>query len=160
LLAGDKSINDRKFKGVIMQTSKHVTDLFWYPRIEDGKLLGPNSKEWQAIKAKKYSQAAMPRDNDVEKLYQVGGRHLVVVFNCFKGFGEFNVGKQEDITNGFLENVVEKQGWEEEKVNWEEFDAGIKSKAVLGYSSKSFYVISSEKQKEIVKANQSSISRS
>ena len=84
----------------------------------------------------------------------------MVVFNCFKGLGEFEVDSQEAITNGFLQNVVERQGWEEENVNWEEFEAGIKSKAVLGYSSKSFYVIGNEKQKEVVKANQSSISRS
>ncbi len=84
----------------------------------------------------------------------------MVVFNCFKGLGEFEVDSQEAITNGFLKNVVEKQGWKQDNIGLREFDAGIKSEAVLNYNSKSFYVIGNEKQKEVVKANQSSISRS
>jgi hypothetical protein len=82
----------------------------------------------------------------------------VVVFNCFKGFGEFNVGKQEAITNGFLENVVEQQGWEKKNIDAMEFRNGIENKAVLQYDSKRFCTKDSERQKEIVKASQPSTS--
>ncbi len=81
----------------------------------------------------------------------------MVVFNCFKGLGEFEVDSQEAITNGFLKNVVERQGWGGD-VDVGEFIDGIKNKAVLQYDSKRFYTQGSEKQREAGKASQPSTS--
>jgi hypothetical protein len=73
----------------------------------------------------------------------------VVVFNCFKGLGEFEVDSQEAITNGFLKNVVERQGWREVKV--EKFQDKIKDKAVLEYGNGLFYTQDSGKHEEMSK---------
>jgi hypothetical protein len=83
----------------------------------------------------------------------------VVVFNCFKGLGEFEVDSQEAITNGFLENVVEQQGWEED-VDVDEFQKAIKRKAALNYEEGKFFTSGEEKQKQADKKKQLSQSRS
>ncbi len=82
----------------------------------------------------------------------------MVVFNCFKGLGEFEVDSQEAITNGFLKNVVEQQGWKQDNIGLREFGDRIKEKAVLKYGDKLFYAEGSARQKEIDKANQPSTS--
>lgn len=51
---------------------------------------------------------------EVEDLYDLCARHVVVVFTAFQAIAEFfNKNTQDLIINGFLESVIEKQGWKD-----------------------------------------------
>jgi hypothetical protein len=101
--------------------SQRMGHLFYYPRVDPNNL-PENSPAWKnALEQKKYKQGTRPRDNDPEIMYEVVGRHIVLVMNCFKGLGEFNAQKQEELVNSFLQKSVlenselnDGQGWKDE----------------------------------------------
>ncbi len=119
---------DSIFGAVRQQISKHVGELFYYPRLTktyeypidgDTKKWAVSRKDWDTVsESKKYNKGTNPRSNDHEILGQLAGRHLVLAFNCFKGFGTFQVNNQETITRDFVkESVLNDNGWSNEKIN-------------------------------------------
>jgi hypothetical protein len=70
------------------------------------KVMAKDQTSKAAGKNPKYNQGTKPRNNDLEILYQLAGRHLVLAFNCFSGLGCFHEDYQKRITDDFLQNSV------------------------------------------------------
>jgi hypothetical protein len=131
----DELLSDEKFR----QISDYMGKLFYYPRVEEDKLVDGSSEKWKSIiESKHYNKVALPRDNDVEKLYQVTARHVVLIFNCFKGLCKLGDEAQEAIVNNFLIDLIEKEGWKKEGVELRKFLRGLEPYAIFEYGESKF----------------------
>ena len=154
LCEGTQSIDDI-FDLVQKKISQHVGELFYYERIDPDKLLDKESLEWQQIKQRKYNQAAEPRNNDPEIMYELAGRHLVLVMNCFKGLQRFDEDNKEEIVNKFLkQSVLEHGKWEEVEIegkhlNLEKLREEVEDRSVLDVQRDNYFTMNSERGKQI-----------
>lgn len=111
----------KKFVDKIVQ---HMLELFYYPRIDN--VIKPNSAKWERIRRKRgYNKGTQPRNNNPEILFQVTARHIVLVFNCFKGLSKLDPDIQDSIVKNFLKGIIEKQGWEKEGITLGVLKLGI-----------------------------------
>jgi hypothetical protein len=150
----DELLSYEKFK----QISDYMGKLFYYPRVEPKDLIDPSSHEWSEIVKAKYNKDALPRDNDVEKLYQVAARHVVLIFNCFRGLSCFSEIRQRKIVDSFLNDLIEKEGWREEEVELDSFLDALDEYAILFYKEGNFSMKEHDESK--IKFKQASISKS
>ncbi len=163
---------DDIFDDISEKISKHVGQLFYYPKIDPSKMheyeiSGEKAKwavseeEWQDVmERKKYNQGTKPRKNDPEILYQLAGRHLVLTFNCFAGLSYFSVINQKQITDDFLQNsVLDEQGWNhklstkpstDKPENLKSLQDGIRDMTTLDYQNGIFYTNDSTKNQNIL----------
>lgn len=112
------SIQDRNT--FIKEVADKIKLLFWYPMVDDDFLIEPSQWEEEAHKCH-YNVGTQFRDNDLETLYYVAARHIVLIFNCYKGLTYLPEEMQEAIVDKFLEYVLDKpslgksgdygQGW-------------------------------------------------
>lgn len=123
-------------KGTLGNISKYMNDLFYYPWVDPKYMLAPDSSEWEAIMTqKKYNKGTEPRNNETDILYRVTARHVVLIFNCFKGLSEgFNKDQQEQIVKDFLRTVITEQTWYKSALDQRTFWQGLTSWASLNFS--------------------------
>ncbi len=136
--------DEQKF---INQIADKMNLLFWYPMIPEEKLIKPENWKEKA-KQYNYSKNAQFRTNKLEILYQVAARHIVLIFNCYKGLVYLPENIQEEIVDQFLgyilavnENKNRGQGWsnhsdwleEEEIEKKQKLKDGIERFANLNY---------------------------
>ena len=86
----------------------------------------------------------MPRNNNVEILYHVVARHIVLIFNCFKGLQKLSADQQESIVYHFLEKVIESQGWKNEGINAQQLRDATMLKAYINYETSHFAMKTTE----------------
>ncbi len=170
---------DSIFTAIQEKISKHISELFYYPSLTktheysiDGEIKGwaVSEEDWdKVIESKKYNKGTNPRSNDHEILGQLAGRHLVLIFNCFKGISTFDVDNQEIITQDLIEkSVLNDNGWKDEKIvvttatsarkdkmkpkdtmmNYKYLEDMIAKYATLDYSHKIFYTADSAIEKQ------------
>lgn len=105
-----------------------------------------------------YNKWSKPRNNDPEVMYELTGRHLVVIFNDFKGLSSFGIDSQEEIVDDFLKKSVLKDktviksgieltinGWEghidpktQSKINLDNLNKNIRGFSEIDYESGKF----------------------
>ena len=165
---------DDIFDDVAEKISEHVGQLFYYPKIDSSKMheyeidgkkakWAVSEEEWQKVtERKKYNKGAKPRNNDPEILYQLAGRHLVLIFNCFRGLGCFGVRNQKQITDNFLQNsVLDEQGWDLEhgkssssalvshsRMGLKPLEVGVENHATLDHQRGIFYASDSTRSQQ------------
>lgn len=118
---------------LLEKITENTSNLLYYPRITPKVLLKEDSVKWRKImKANKYNIGTKPRDNDLEKMYQVTARHIVLTFNAFKGFQYLDTPLPEELIERFIKNYVIKdhyvkdikvQGWMRELIICEKIDS-------------------------------------
>jgi hypothetical protein len=122
---------------VMNKIAEKINALFWHPRITN--LLDPVSEQWsQIFQKKRYNKGTIPRNNDVDILYHVTARHIVLIFNCFKGLQKLSADMQRNIVDVFLKYVIEFQGWKDEEINLNQFKDAIMLKARINYETSYF----------------------
>jgi hypothetical protein len=131
----DELLSDEKF----IQISDYMAKLFYYPRVAEDKLIDGSSEEWKSIiEFKHYNKGALPRDNEVDKLYQVTARHVVLIFNCFRGLCKLGVRVQQAIVDNFLTDLIRKKGWQSEEIELEDFNKGLVKYANISFEKANF----------------------
>ena len=116
-----------------------MAKLFYYPRVAEDKLIDGSSEEWKSIiEFKHYNKGALPRDNEVDKLYQVTARHVVLIFNCFRGLCKLGVRVQQAIVDNFLTDLIRKKGWQSEEIELEDFNKGLVKYANISFEKANF----------------------
>ncbi len=137
-----KADADSIFGAVRQKILEHVGELFYYPRLTktyeysidgDTKKWAVSKEDWdKVIESKKYNKGTNPRSNDHEILGQLAGRHLVLIFNCFKGLSTFSPDNQARITQNFIEkSVLDDNGWKDEKINTSHKKSKTKQKDIM-----------------------------
>lgn len=169
LIGGGKNIDDffttsfdKEDKSTTIQEeiAKHIGELFYYERIEPDKLFDKDDEEWKKIAAKKYNKGTEPRDNNPEIMYQLAGRHLVLIMNCFKGLQQFNEDNKEQLMNKFLKQSLLKDGkWQEQEVDGKKLDLEtvkekVLDKSILNFGQNTYCTKDSEKGKNELQKQQ------
>jgi hypothetical protein len=145
LLSGKIQLDDILDNEAFGNISNYMGKLFYYPRVAEDKLIDGSSEEWGSIiESKHYNKGALPRDNAVDKLYQVTARHVVLIFNCFRGLCKLSVRTQQAIVDSFLNDLIEKEGWKEKGVELESFRENLKQYALTDYEHKQFVMAGPE----------------
>lgn len=191
LLSGDLPI-DNIFHNIRDNISKYMGQLFYYPKFDiseenkettiDG-IKGDwaiTQQEWNEVMARegtqakiqgkrpKYNKGTLPRNNDPEIMYEVAGRHIAWVFNCFRGLSEFNSENQEEIVYNFLENSIlsGKNSWcdeidpkSQQKIDADLLNKKIREDNILDHENRVFAAKDSIMFQELSQSQQMSRSR-
>jgi hypothetical protein len=150
----DNIITYDKQKKFIEEIADKIQLLFWYPMIRSGLI--PEEKWEEKAGLHGYNKYTAFRTNKLDILYQVAARHIVLIFNCYKGLTYLPEDMQKAIVDNFLEYLLNKpksgqngdygQGWCEcsEFGNCDDPDKkiilkeGIEKYAKLDYTGRQF----------------------
>ena len=80
---------------------QEISNLFWYPKIDEKDLLKESDAEWHAV-AHRFNRGAIPRDNDIRTLQSVTVVHWDTIFSCFSNFN------REECRDKIIKIFVEK----------------------------------------------------
>lgn len=142
-------------KGTLEKISEYINHLFFYPSIDDDKLIPCETPAeiaaWEITRQeRRYNKGTQPRNNELDILYKLTTRHIVLIFNAFKGLSQgLDPETQEKIVKDFVNKLIEKQKWKKSGMDLNKFFNNLEQYAVLDYESANFYMNDSPKYKKI-----------
>ncbi len=81
-----------------------VCGLFWHPKVNEEETKAAFDKKQKSKSP--YKKGSIPRDNNLDILYQVVSRHIVLIFNAFDGLLFLDPQTKNMIIDGFLTNSI------------------------------------------------------
>lgn len=101
--------NNQQQKTFMEEIADKIQLLFWYPFIPNKSLI--TQKKWEEKAGQHgYNKFTVFRTNDLGILYYVAARHIVLIFNCYKGLTYLPKEMQEAIVDNFLRYILKNPG--------------------------------------------------